>query len=100
MPFSRNHVCAEVRISYKTCQVGLDRWFSRQPPSPAPKEWIEISGYNNAAGTRETAEMWNVSRILTPITVQKHNVVTALQPGKMPKPLPRRTMICQIGRAS
>src|SRR2546427_12670712 len=82
MPFSRYHVCAEVWISYEACQVGLDRWFSRQPASPAPKEWVEIRGYNNAAGTRETAEMWNISWIFVPVTVQKHNVVAALQPGK------------------
>src|SRR2546422_8130362 len=82
MPFSRNHVCAKMRISYETCQVGLDRWFSRQLASPASKEWVEIRGYNNTAGTRETAEMWNVSWIFAPVTVQKHNVVAALQPSK------------------
>src|SRR5438445_768762 len=82
MPFSRNHVCAEVWISYEACQVGLDRWLSGQPASPAPKEWVEIRGYNNAARTRETAEMWNVSWVFAPVTIQKHNVVAALQPGK------------------
>jgi hypothetical protein len=30
----------------------------------------------------EAAEMWNVAWIFAPVAVQKHNIVTALQPGK------------------
>src|SRR3990172_2847411 len=82
MPFARNHVCAEARVSYEACQVGLDRWLSRQPSAPAAKEWGEIRGYDNAAGTRETAEMWKVSWVFAPVTVQKHDVIVALQLGK------------------
>src|SRR3989442_3929867 len=82
MPFARNHIRAKMRIPYKTCQVGFDRWLSRQPSAPAAEEWDEIRGYDKAAGTRETAEMWNVSWIFAPVTVQKHDVVAALQLGK------------------
>ena len=64
------------------CQVRLDGWFSRQPSPPAAKEWVEIRGYDNAPGARETAEMWKVSWVFAPVTVQKHNVIVALQPGK------------------
>ncbi len=78
MPFARNYVCAEVRISYEARQVGLDRWLSRQSSSPAAKEWVEIGGYDNAAGMSETAEMWNVSWVFAPVTVQKHDVIVAL----------------------
>src|SRR6267143_3470099 len=82
MPFARNNVCAEVRISHKPCQVGLDRRLSGQPSAPAAEKRVEIGGYDNAAGACETAEMWKVSWIFAPVTVQKHNIVTALQLGK------------------
>src|SRR5947199_7254456 len=82
MPFAGNYVGAEVRISYKSYQVGLDRWLSSQPSAPASEEWVEIRGYNNAARTRETTYMRNVSRIFATVTVQKHNVVAALHPRK------------------
>src|SRR2546425_11037286 len=59
-------------------------WIAAFPGNlpPAAKEWVEVGGYDNAAGTRETAEMWNVSWIFAPVTVQKHDVVAALQLGK------------------
>ena len=82
MPFARNHVCAEVRISYKACQIGLDRWLSRQPSTPAAKEWVKIRGHNNATATRETTEVWNVARVFAPVTVQKHDILATLQLGK------------------
>src|SRR2546426_10841459 len=82
VPLARNHICAEVRISRKACQVGLYCLLSWQPSAPAAKEWVEIRGYNNAAGTRETAKMWNVSRIFAPVCVQKHDVITSLQSRK------------------
>src|SRR6267143_4495675 len=81
MPFARNHVCAEVRISHKPCQVGLDRRLSGQPCAPAAEKRVEIGGYDNAAGMRETAEMWKVSWIFAPVTIQEHNVVALLQLG-------------------
>jgi len=67
-----------MRISDKACQVGLYCWLSWQPSSPAAKEWVEIRGYDNAARMRETAKMWNVSRIFAPVTVEKHYVILAL----------------------
>src|SRR2546425_10243022 len=56
-------------------------WIAAFPGNlpPAAKEWVEVGGYDNAAGTRETAEMWNVSWIFAPVTVQKHDIVTAVQ---------------------
>src|SRR2546425_10378231 len=56
-------------------------WIAAFPGNlpPAAKEWVEVGGYDNAAGTRETAEMWNVSWIFGPVTVQKHDIVTAVQ---------------------
>src|SRR5213080_4884416 len=82
MPFAGNHIRAEVWISYKPCQVGLDRQLSRQPSAPAAKERVEIGGYDNAARMRETAEMWKVSWIFPPVTIQEHDVVAPLQLGK------------------
>src|SRR6266704_5294660 len=79
MPFAGNYVGAEVRISYKSCQVGLDRWLSRQPSAPAAKEWVEIRGYDNAAGTRETTKMSKVSWVFVPVTVQKQDIIATLQ---------------------
>ncbi len=78
VPLARNDVCLEVRISYKLGYVGLDRWLSRQPSAPAAKERVEIRGHDNAAGTREAAEMWKVSWVFAPVTVQKHDVIVAL----------------------
>jgi len=78
MPFARNYVCAEVWISYEAGQVGLDCWLSWQPSAPAAEEWVEVRGYDNAAGTRETAEVRNVPWIFAPVTVQKNKVVAAL----------------------
>ena len=82
MPFARNYVCPEVWISYKPCQIGLDRRLALQPSAPASKEWVEIRGYDDATGACEMAKMRNVSWIFPPVTVQKHNIVATLQPRK------------------
>src|SRR2546428_6908659 len=82
MPFAGNYVCPEVWSSYEPCQIGLDRQLARQSSVPASKEWVEIRGYDNATRTRETAKMRYVSWIFPPVTVQKHNIVAALQPRK------------------
>ena len=79
MPFAWNHVCAKVRISYEACQIGLDRWLSGQPCAPVAQERVEVGGYDNAAGTRETAEMRDVSWVFAPVPVQKHNIVVSFQ---------------------
>ena len=78
MPFAWNHVCPEAGISYDPCQVGLDCRLSWQSSAPAAEEWVEVRGHDNAAGTRETAEMWNVSWVFAPVTIQKHYVIVAL----------------------
>src|SRR2546426_5818085 len=82
MPLVGNQVGAKVRISYKSCHVGRDRWLPWQLPTPVAKEWIEFRVYHIPAGARETTEVWNVSRIFPPVTIQEHNFIMPLQLGK------------------
>ena len=53
----------------------MDRGLSRESAAPAAEERVEIGGYDYAAGTGETAEVWKISWVFVPVAVEEHDVI-------------------------